>query len=699
MKKIVLLLSMGLLLFSCGPQENPQEKTEQLSLEELEILEQAGVDNESKYEDAVFADGTNMSEWAKIYNPHSTGAHSETKSTEAPTTREKKKLFVDNMTEAGHRLTNRQYWSLMVSQINGLAYVFGSKSTDEILIHPESECSAGLYGLDCSGMIKVMAAESFLYLSGEGTVHFANVSEWNNAFNRSELYKGLKMNNLGQINVSDFQAGDIIVKAGKHIGMVFDNGKGILKIYNSLGSPKYTCSKNSDFKHGPLITNNISNWITDVFNTGYNVLRIFYDDLMPQLTTKAIISITENSAISGGNITDDGDNPLISRGICWSTNPAPTIYHNRTTEGTNTEEFTSNITGLQDNTVYYVRAYAINVNGTAYGNELSFKTTKKPDNSTTPSITTGDVTNITTTTASCSGNVTSDGGSSVTARGVCWSTTQNPTTADSKTTNGTGTGTFTSNITGLTPNTTYYVRTYATNSNGTSYGEQKSFKTSQEGGVGSTFTDSRDGIVYKTVTIGEQVWMAENLAYLPSVVGPATGSDTDPYYYVYGFDGGTVAEAKATANYITYGVLYNWPAALTACPSGWHLPIGAEWTQLGEYLIANGYNYDGTTTGNKIAISLASATGWYYSTNTGAIGNTNTAYDAYRNKSGFTALPGGFRTSNGIFTAIGFSGTWWGSAERGTDDAWGRALSYDIISIGMTYSNKGNGKSVRCLRD
>ena len=698
MKKIVLLLSMGLLLFSCGPQENPQEKTEQLSLEELEILEQAGVDNESKYEDAVFADGTNMSEWAKIYNPHSTGAHSETKSTEAPTTREKKKLFVDNMTEAGHGLTNRQYWSLMVSQINGLAYVFGSKSTDEILIHPESECSAGLYGLDCSGMIKVMAAKSFLYLSGEGTVHFANVSEWNNAFNRSELYKGLKMTNLGQINVSDFQAGDIIVKAGKHIGMVFDNGKGILKIYNSLGSPKYTCSKNSDFKHGPLITNNISNWITDVFNTGYNVLRIFYDDLMPQLTTKAIISITENSAISGGNITDDGDNPLISRGICWSTYPAPTIYHNRTTEGTNTEEFTSNITGLQDNTVYYVRAYAINVNGTAYGNELSFKTTKKPDNSTTPSITTGDVTNITTTTASCSGNVTSDGGSSVTARGVCWSTSQNPTTSNSKTTNGTGLGTFTSNISGLSPNTTYYVRAYATNANGTAYGEQRTFKTQQEQDPGDgSFTDSRDGKVYNTVTIGEQVWMAENLAYLPSVVGPATGSDTDPYYYVYGFDGGTVAEAKATANYITYGVLYNWPAALTACPSGWHLPSDAEWTQLEEYLIANGYNYDGTTTGNKIAISLASATGWYYSTNTGAIGNTD--YPEYRNKSGFSALPGGYRNYNGTFLIIGSCGLWWGSTQASTYLAWFRNLVYGYSYVVRAGYGKDFGLSVRCLRD
>ena len=697
MKKIVLLLSMGLLLFSCGPQENPQEKTEQLSLEELEILEQAGVDNESKYEDAVFADGTNMSEWAKIYNPHSTGAHSETKSTEAPTTREKKKLFVDNMTEAGHGLTNRQYWSLMVSQINGLAYVFGSKSTDEILIHPESECSAGLYGLDCSGMIKVMAAKSFLYLSGEGTVHFANVSEWNNAFNRSELYKGLKMTNLGQINVSDFQAGDIIVKAGKHIGMVFDNGKGILKIYNSLGSPKYTCSKNSDFKHGPLITNNISNWITDVFNTGYNVLRIFYDDLMPQLTTKAIISITENSAISGGNITDDGDNPLISRGICWSTNPAPTIYHNRTTEGTNTEEFTSNITGLQDNTVYYVRAYAINVNGTAYGNELSFKTTKKPDNSTTPSITTEDITNITTTTASCSGNVTSDGGSSVTARGVCWSTSQNPTTSNSKTTNGTGLGTYTSNITGLSPNTTYYVRAYATNSQGTAYGEQRTFKTLTASDIEyGSFTDTRDGKVYKTVTIGFQVWMAENLAYLPSVVGPATGSEyagheTDPYYYVYGYDGTSVATAKATTNYQTYGVLYNWPAALTACPPGWHLPSDAEWTQLEIYLGMSPEKADDTGWRGPYDGKLKSGTNHW-----------NLILEEDTNESGFTALPGGYREGHGIeeFYGIGVFGSWWTSTDSDSDNV---GPFSRILAHGEYVQRDGGseqwGSSVRCIKD
>jgi len=317
-----------------------------------------------------------------------------------------------------------------------------------------------------------------------------------------------------------------------------------------------------------------------------------------------------------------------------------------------------------------------------------------------PSVTTGDVTDITTTTATCGGNVTADGGAAVTARGVCWSTTQNPTTANSKTTNGTGLGTYTSNITGLSPNTTYYVRAYATNANGTAYGEQRTFKTQQEQDPGDgSFTDSRDGHQYETVTIGSQVWMAENLAYLPSVVGPATGSTTEPHYYVYGYDGTSVATAKATTNYQTYGVLYNWPATLTACPPGWHLPSDAEWTQMEEYLIANGYNYDGTTSGNRIAISMASATGWNSSTNTGAIGNTNTAYDAYRNKSGFTALPGGYRRTLGPFYNVGFDGYWWSSTQSSGHYAWHRHLYFSSSHVGRSIDGKVAGFSVRCLRD
>ena len=193
----------------------------------------------------------------------------------------------------------------------------------------------------------------------------------------------------------------------------------------------------------------------------------------PGVTTSNVTSITLNSAVCGGNVTADGNLDVTARGVCWSTSPNPTISNNKTTNGSGTGSFTSNITGLADGTTYYVRAYATNSKGTAYGEERSFTTIAK----TIPQITTANVTTITTNTAVCGGNVTSDGYLTVTARGVCWSTSPNPTITDNKTTDGSGTGSFTSNITGLADGTTYYVRAYATNSKGTAYGEEKSFTT------------------------------------------------------------------------------------------------------------------------------------------------------------------------------------------------------------------------------
>ena len=167
-------------------------------------------------------------------------------------------------------------------------------------------------------------------------------------------------------------------------------------------------------------------------------------------------------------MTDDGGLEVTARGVCWSTNSNPTISDSHSTDGNGTGNFTSIITGLEDNTTYYVRAYATNGVGTAYGNELTFATP------TLPTVTTIAVTNIDATSATSGGNVTDDGEATVTARGVCWSTSHNPTISDSYTTNGTGTGSFTSSLTNLTPNTTYYVRAYATNSVGTAYGSEVS---------------------------------------------------------------------------------------------------------------------------------------------------------------------------------------------------------------------------------
>ncbi|NLA15613.1 MAG: hypothetical protein GX877_03645 [Bacteroidales bacterium] len=331
---------------------------------------------------------------------------------------------------------------------------------------------------------------------------------------------------------------------------------------------------------------------------------------------------------------------------------------------------------------------------------------------TTPSVNTGEITAITATTATCTCEVTADGGSQITARGVCWNTSENPTTANAKTTDGSGHGIYTSHISGLTPNVTYHVRAYATNAQGTAYGRQESFTTDQ-GEVGATFTDSRDGKVYKTVVIGDQVWMAENLAYLPSVQDSATSSTTEPYYYVYDYNGTDVVAAKATDNYKTYGVLYNWTAAIHgatsntanpgrvqgACPAGWHLPRNAEWTQLETYLADNGHNYDGTTGGGnaKIAKSLASESGWDSSDQIGAVGNTD--YPNYRNKSGFSTLPGGMRFSNGLFSYMGSQCFWWSAPDEGASSAWGRAIGYDSATVFMSGGTHDHGFSVRCLRD
>lgn len=195
---------------------------------------------------------------------------------------------------------------------------------------------------------------------------------------------------------------------------------------------------------------------------------------LPALTTDTVINITSISAVSGGNVTSNGGNNLTAKGVCWSTSTNPSITNSHTTDGTSIGSFTSNISGLSANTTYYLRAYATNSVGTAYGNERIFTTTS---NSTIPVVTTTSATAITYTQAASGGDVSSDGGAAVTKRGVCWSTNQNPTISNDTTLNGNGTGTFISTLTSLTPATTYYVRAYAINSVGVGYGNQITFTT------------------------------------------------------------------------------------------------------------------------------------------------------------------------------------------------------------------------------
>jgi len=194
----------------------------------------------------------------------------------------------------------------------------------------------------------------------------------------------------------------------------------------------------------------------------------------PKLTTTEVTNITPNSATSGGNIISDGNKDIFVEGVCWSTNKTPTIEQNRTLDNYGVGSFTSTIIGLTPNTVYYVRAYAINDIGIGYGNEVTFST----NNVSVPTLTTNEISYITHTTAVSGGNITSDGGLPVTQRGVCWNLQPNPTISYFYTDDGSGPGSYTSNIINLVGNTLYYVRAYAKNAAGVSYGQEISFLTS-----------------------------------------------------------------------------------------------------------------------------------------------------------------------------------------------------------------------------
>ena len=192
-------------------------------------------------------------------------------------------------------------------------------------------------------------------------------------------------------------------------------------------------------------------------------------------------------------------------------------------------------------------------------------------------------------------------------------------------------------------------------------------------------SDSRDGNIYKALKIGEQTWMLDNMAYLPSVSLSTDGSSHDPYYYVYDYEGTDVSAAKVTDNYKTYGVLYNWEAARTACRVGWHLPSDDEWDQLIDYL--GGEN----DAGGKMKETESN---YWKNPNIGATNSSN-----------FSALPGGYRFANGSFDLMGTDAIFWSSSEIDSNTAGRLILRYYYSETSYSYSYEGYGFSVRCLKD
>ncbi len=412
-------------------------------------------------------------------------------------------------------------------------------------------------------------------------------------------------------------------------------------------------------------------YATNKDGTGYGLQITFKTSpaVTPGLTTSEVTNITATAATSGGNITFNGGLAVTTRGVCWSISENPTILNDKTTDGSGSGIFSSNLTNLQSGKTYYVRAYATNATGTAYGTQVIFKTLS------VPTVAPLAVTNRTTSTASISANITSDGGTPVTSRGICWSISSNPTISNYITSDGTGTGIFTSNISGLTEGAIYYVRAYATNIVGTAYGSQLSLLTYNN----LTVADI-EGNIYHTVTIGTQTWMVENLKTTKYNDGTTIPMETNsrawaalstPAYCWY--------YNVATYNN-TYGALYNWYSVNSGklAPIGWHVPTNVEWNTLTTYL-----------GGASVAGGKLKETGTTHWSST-YIGTTN--------ETGFSALPGGVCDNNGSFTSLGNNGIWWSSTEDVAVNAWTRSMNIGS-SVVSSSEFKTMGLSVRCVRD
>jgi uncharacterized protein (TIGR02145 family) len=311
-------------------------------------------------------------------------------------------------------------------------------------------------------------------------------------------------------------------------------------------------------------------------------------------------------------------------------------------------------------------------------------TTKDPIDTTTqtsvPTVTTTVISTIAETSAKSGGTIASDGGLAVTARGICWGTIQTPVITNSKTADGTGIGSFTSSITGLIANTTYYVRAYATNSKGTAYGTVISFKSAVKAVVYGSLID-QDGITYKTVVIGTQTWMAENLkttkyndgTAIPNVTGNSSWSALTT---------GALCDYDNTVDTSKhYGKIYNWYAVSTGilCPSGWHVPSESDFSLLRDSL-----------GGELVAGGKLKETGTvrWDSPNVGAT-----------NITGFTAVAGGERTQNGDFLNAGSYGNWWTTKAMDFGEKEYFGLYHQIAETGYSSSKPSAGKSVRCIKN
>ena len=420
----------------------------------------------------------------------------------------------------------------------------------------------------------------------------------------------------------------------------------------------------------------------------------------PVVETKRVSDIGLSSFTASGTLVEPGSGGVSQHGFCWSLAPAPDLEGDssvRLGQRTEAGDFTYDITGLEQNTTYYLRAYAVNEAGIGYGKDMVVKTDREL---TVPLVVTNGAHTVTEYSAIVGGLVRDDGGSEITSYGVCWDTLPDPDIEGNHKAFSEGTGPYSTSINNLELSTRYYVRAFAINSTGLAYGNEVVFRTND-----TPLTDI-DGNVYPTVKIGEQVWMAKNL-----VVSRYADGTLVPYIPEQEWWDSLRVDEKGFCYYLNsnrnrdiYGALYSWSAAVNGqdsidpelepiqgvCPDGWHLPSDEEWKELEMHLGMSDREADGESWRGNIGGKLKS-TGrdFWLIPNEGATNETR-----------FSALPAGDRFPKGEFFNLGYSTFYWTSSNYDTEYAWARGLGYLFDSMYRGHQDAKNfGFSVRCVNN
>jgi uncharacterized protein (TIGR02145 family) len=415
---------------------------------------------------------------------------------------------------------------------------------------------------------------------------------------------------------------------------------------------------------------------------------------IPFISLTGVSDITQTTATASGDVGDEHGASVSARGVCWSTMPFPLISDPHTIDGSGTGSFTSKLTSLKPGTEYYLRAYATNITGTAYSDAVKFTTSIVHYTFITS------ISSITTTSAVITITITSDGDASDYERGINFRRLGSSEyfRCERSTPNGSGFGTFTNYVSGLVPEGHYEVKAFLLTIPDSYYpicGGYQTFTTLPlpilfNAALTYGNLSDIDGNSYKTIQIGTQTWMSENLKTIRYNDGSAISNVQDSVAWSLLTSDGYCENSNVPSSSGIYGKLYNWYAVSTnkLCPSGWHVPITSEWDTLSDYLGNDEY------TGLKLREA----------------GTDHWESDLGTNESGFTAIPGQFRDANGkpldlthwvyfdFFESRRKGAFFWSGSESDALNAWSRSVGNDGVFANTT-ADKNFGYSVRCIKD